>query len=157
MGEASQDAMKAMEERAAKRAGSGALDLSQVSDGFEKLSINFDPEDEMSEEEMRQADPLGYQPMSEQYMFELKETTFPGAIATISKVGLLIVLGVVTGFIIISTDKLVRDLYVDQGMLPTKEDIAKAQSSGLEMAQELTKKTSSPGAVSSGGLPDISP
>lgn len=157
MDAASNDAMKAMEARAAKRAGSGALDLTQISDGFENLAINFDPEDEMTEEQMREADPLGYKPVSEQYMYELQETTFPGALATISKVALLIVLGVVTGTLIITTDKTVRDIYVSRGYLPSKEDIANAQSSGIEVANELTKKTVSPGAVSTGSLPDISP
>jgi hypothetical protein len=46
----------------------GGLDLSQVTDGYDKLSINYEPEDEMTEDEMRQADALGFQPWSEQYL-----------------------------------------------------------------------------------------
>jgi hypothetical protein len=156
MGEASTDALKEAEKRAQKRDGGGSfggLDLSQVSDGYEKLSINYEPEDEMSEEEMRTADPLGFQPWSEQYSFELKQSTFPDTVATLSKVALLIVLGLVTGFLIITTDKLVRNFYVDEGLLPSPEDVARAQSSGMEMAKELTKATISPGT----SLPDLSP
>jgi hypothetical protein len=157
MGQASTDALKEAEKRAQKRDGGGSfggLDLSQISDGgYEKLSINYEPEDEMTEDEMRTADPLGFQPWSEQYAFELKESTFPDAVATLSKVALLIVLGLGTGFLIITTDKLVRNFYVDEGLLPSPEDVARAQSSGMEMAKELTKATVSPGT----SLPDLSP
>ena len=155
---ASQDALREVEKRAAQRGGSvgssfAGLDLSKVSDGgYEKLSINYDPEDEMTEQEMRQADPLGFQPVLDQYTFELKETTFPDLGTTISKVGLLIALGLVTGLLIINTDKTVRNFYVVQGLLPSPEDVAAAQTSGMEMAKELVQGTTSPSNLQ---LPDI--
>jgi hypothetical protein len=140
-----------VEQRAAQRGSSnmfsGMVDLSKVTsseNSFDKLSINYDPEDEMTEEEMRLADPLGYQPVLEQYLFELKETTFPNLTTTVSKVGLLIALGFVTGALILQTDQTVRALYVQRGMLPSPEDIRVAQSSGLELAKELVKDTTSP-------------
>ena len=153
---ASQDALKEVEKRAAQRGSSssfGGLDLSKITDGgYEKLSINYEPEEEMTEEEMRQADPLGFQPALEQYKFELKETTFPDAGTTLAKVGLLIALGLVTGLLIINTDKTVRNLYVSQGLLPSADDVRAAQTSGMEMAKELVQGTTSPTNLQ---LPDI--
>lgn len=155
MGQASTGALEEAEKRASMRNAKGSfggLDLSQVSDGgYEKLSINYEPEDDMTEEEMRTADPLGFQPWSEQYSYELQESTFPNVSATLSKVALLIVLGVGTGTLIITTDKLVRQFYVDSGLLPSPADIQRAQDSGMEMAKELTKTTITPG-----NLPDLS-
>jgi hypothetical protein len=142
---ASTDALAEVEARAANRGGGssfGGLDLSQVTDGYDKLSINYEPEDEMTEDEMRQADALGFQPWSEQYLYELKESTFPDLVTTVSKVGLLIVLGIITGFLIITTDKTVKEFYVNQGILPSPADVEKAQQSGMQMATELSTSPS---------------
>jgi hypothetical protein len=131
--------------RAAMRGGSGSsmggLDLSKVSDGSSQiLSINYDPEDEMTEEEKLASDPLGYKPFTEQLNFELGETTFPDIGATFSRVVLLVALAFSTGFLIIETDALVRELYMSKGFIPRPEDIMNAKDAGLKLSQELAAK-----------------
>jgi hypothetical protein len=150
MQEASKEAIAAAAQRAQQRTQTsfGGLDLSKISNDYEKLSINYEPEDEMTEEEMRAADPLSFEKsFPQQLIYELNETTFPNLGATLSKVALLIGLGAITGLLIVGTDRGVRDFYVSQGLLPSAEDIQKAQQAGLKAAQELTK----PGTT----LPDL--
>jgi hypothetical protein len=143
--------------RAAMRGGSssGGLDLSKVSDGSSQiLSINYDPEDELTEEEKKSSDPLGYKPFQEQMNFELGETTFPDVGATFSRVVLLVALAFSTGFLIIETDSVVRELYMSKGFIPRPEDIMNAKDAGLKLSHELAAKVVE---KASGGLslPDV--
>ena len=145
--------------RAAMRSGSGGgggsrLDLSKISDGSSKiLSINYDPEDEMTQEEMESADPLGFKPFQEQMTFEFGQTTFPDLFSTFSRVVVLVIVAFTTGFLIITTDSLVREVMMAKGFIPRPEDIINAKEAGLALSQELAKKVA---ADSQGlSLPDI--
>lgn len=140
------------------------LDLSKVSDGSQQiLSINYEPEDEMTEEEMKTADPLGLESWKGQIQFELGETTFPDLPSTLSRVVLLVILAFTTGFLIISTDSLVRELMMSKGFIPRPEDIMNAKEAGLKLSQELAQKVimenAATAASNTGGwsLPDIGP
>jgi len=155
---ASQEKLKEYEERARARAASGSLDpkldLSKISEGIENLAINFDPEDQLSEEEKREADELGFKPFYEQMLYELGQSTFPDPFNVVLKIILILFLGASTAFTIIKTDSSVMDFYIAQGLLPSSQDVTDAQNKGLEMAQELTKTRSNPGNLD---LPDLSP
>lgn len=155
---ASRDQLKEYEERARARAAQGSLgaglDLSKISNSLEQLSINANPEDQLSEEEQRQADEIGFKPFYEQMLYELGQSTFPDPPAVVIKVILILILGFTTGFTIIKTDSTVMEFYKASGILPRQEDIIEAQNRGMEMAKELTKTTSNPGNID---LPELSP
>lgn len=169
--EESEESKKAVEE-AAERARQNilnqqsGLDLSQISDGSkEKLNVYYEPEDDMTEEEMKEADVLGQQPFLEQMSYEIGESTFPDPLAVTIKIVILAVSAVLSAIGVVNWDRAVRAFYKGQGILPTAEDIANAQQSGMQMAQELSNPTGAAAAVkaaaesaaSSGlNLPDLS-
>lgn len=142
----SKQAIEAMKARAAQRAGAGPLadmvDLSQVTYGSEEkksvLSIDYNPEDDLTDEQMERADPVGQLNIFEQLSTELKEILFPDVQTILFKVVLLVVLAVTSSTLILTTDHYVRELYEYFGILPTVEDIQAASENSMRLAQELT-------------------
>ena len=131
------EAIQAAQERAKqavenKMSGATQLDLSQItSDGprgeqDENIpTMFFEPEAEMSEEEMREADPDGQLSFIEQTMKEIKAATWPTPGAVIKEVVLLLVVGALSTVIIINWDNLLREFYTSVGLIPTEEQIMK--------------------------------
>ena len=129
------EAIQAAQERAKqavenKMSGATQLDLSQItSDGprgeqDENIpTMFFEPEAEMSEEEMREADPDGQLSFIEQTMKEIKAATWPTPGAVIKEVVLLLVVGALSTVIIINWDNLLREFYTSVGLIPTEEQI----------------------------------
>jgi hypothetical protein len=126
------EAIKQAEERAKQGIANGpnqGLDLSQISkDGpnseqDDKPSMFYDPESEMSEEEMKEADPTGQLTIPEQVSIEWAGATWPTVGAALKEVVLLVAIVLFTGGIIIGWDNVLRDLYTDLNFIPRAEDI----------------------------------
>jgi hypothetical protein len=127
----SAEAIKQAEERAKKGIADGPnpLDLSQISsvgpnsEQDDKPSMFYDVESEMSDEEMKEADPTGQLPIPEQVATEWKGATWPTVGAALKEVALLIAIAVFTGGLIVGWDNLLRDLYTSLDFIPRAEDI----------------------------------
>jgi preprotein translocase subunit SecE len=85
----------------------------------------YEPESEMTEEEMKEADPDGQQNFADQVMKEVNSATWPTPGAALREVGLLIAVVVATSAMIINWDNFLRDTYTNAGFIPTAEDIQK--------------------------------
>lgn len=157
----------------------GGLDLSQISSGTPKTqkqkwdeelpSMLYDPTDELTEEERREADKVGQLPFWEQGLNELQNAKWPDFASALREVVLMFVVVAFSGVLIIGWDKTLRGLYTDLGMIPRKEDIP-GQLEGLalpegftngmneadlaKMTEEMNEKSSSAGD-SSNGSPSI--
>ena len=118
----------------------GGLDLSQIrteatpsrsssspfadEDG-EVPSMFYEPDDELSEQEKAEADPLGQKSISEQLMYEFQQVKWPAPGSALREVGLMFVIVAITGGLIIGWDKVLRELYTDSlHFIPSKEDMA---------------------------------
>ena len=132
----SAEAIQAAQERAASGiANQGGnfqqLDLSQISSEAPRGEDNkmpamfYNPEDEMTEEEMIEADPDGQLSIPEQIMKEINAATWPTPVAALKEVGLLIAVVVLTAAAIIGWDNFLRETYTSFGFIPTPEDIMK--------------------------------
>lgn len=124
------------------------VDLSQVtydsplsSKNKNLLSIEYNPEDELTDEQMARVDPLSAEPIWTQMLEELKTVVFPDLATALGKVVLLIVLGAGSAVLILSADSLIRQLYESNGILPTIADIEAAKENNLRLAEELSKST----------------
>lgn len=127
------EAIKEAEERAKLAAENGppqALDLSQISTVGPSSSAKddvpsmfYEPEDDMSEDDIKEADPTGQLSIQEQFATEIGAATWPTAANTLKRVGLLLALAFFTGGIIIGADIFLRDFYTNLNLIPRKEDI----------------------------------
>eukprot|EP00339_Tiarina_fusa_P002805 CAMPEP_0116998254 /NCGR_PEP_ID=MMETSP0472-20121206/1392_1 /TAXON_ID=693140 ORGANISM="Tiarina fusus, Strain LIS" /NCGR_SAMPLE_ID=MMETSP0472 /ASSEMBLY_ACC=CAM_ASM_000603 /LENGTH=287 /DNA_ID=CAMNT_0004697355 /DNA_START=78 /DNA_END=941 /DNA_ORIENTATION=- len=125
--------IQAAQERAKESIANGGaagdiLDLSQISDtaprGQDEVPAMFyDPEAEMSEAEMVEADPVGQMSILDQVSKELSESTFPTPFAALKEVFLLIFIILFTAFVITQWDSFLRDVYTGFGFIPTQEEI----------------------------------
>lgn len=131
----SADAILAAEERA-KSGITGEsfqqqLDLSKISREAPRgeddtgPAMFYDPENEMTEEEMQEADPDSQLSIPDQAMKEINAATWPAPGAALKEVGVLIVVVILTAGIIIGWDNFLRELYTNLGFIPTTEDIQK--------------------------------
>ena len=126
----SAEAIKAAEERARARIADGgfqALDLSQIttqasSSSQDENSIFFEPEEEMSEEEIKEGDPVGQLSIQEQVKAELSAAIWPTFGAAMKKAGIILIIGAVTCFFVVEWNDLVRDLFMNVGLIPRPED-----------------------------------
>ena len=107
----------------------GGLDLSQISstgprgeDG-DVPAMFYEPENEMSEEEMKEADPDGQLPIPEQVANEIAQSSWPTPFAALKEVFLLIFIVLATAFGIVNFDSLMRETYMNLGILPRPEDV----------------------------------
>ena len=112
---ATADAIKQRELRAKNMAGAPdpELDMSV----FEKRLLS-NPEDELSEEEQAEIDPIGQLSFFEQSIDELKNTAFPGPGEVLKTVGFMIIIGGFSSLVILKADVVLRQLYVDWGFIP---------------------------------------
>ena len=112
---ATADAIKQRELRAKNMAGAPdpELDMSV----FEKRLLS-NPEDELSEEEQAEIDPIGQLSFFEQAIDELKNTAFPGPGEVLKTVGFMIIIGGFSSLVILKADEVLRQLYVDWGFIP---------------------------------------
>jgi preprotein translocase subunit SecE len=116
--------------------GSGVLDLSQISQTAPRgqdddtPAMFYEPSDDMSDEEMIEADPDGQMSIPDQFMKEMSEATWPTPTAAVKEVFLLVVIVLVTAGLIIGWDDFLRGFYTNLGFIPRPEDI---QSGGENM------------------------
>jgi hypothetical protein len=121
---------RAKESVANRGQGGDILDLSQISSTSprgqddETPAMFYDPEKEMSEAEMLEADPDGEMSIQDQVMKEVSESTWPTAGAAFKEVFLLIFIVLATAFGVIQWDTFLRDTYTNLGFIPTKEELA---------------------------------
>lgn len=106
------------------------LDLSQITqtkprgpDDDNIADIFYEPENEMSEEEMKEADPLGQKTLLEQAKAEIAETIWPTPFAALKEVAILVVAIAFTAGLIIGWDNVLRNFYTDIGLIPGPEDL----------------------------------
>ena len=133
----SKEAIKEAEERAkagvANRGAGGEmetmLDLTQISQTAprgqddETPAMFYEPETEMTEEEMKEADPDGQMPILDQVRKELSLATWPTPAKAIKEIALLLFIFVFTSALIINWDNFLRNFYTDLGFIPRPEDI----------------------------------
>ena len=110
------------------------LDLSQISTGEEKGSkgakwdenlptMMYDPADYLTAEEQAEADQVGQLPLWEQFLVEMKASTWPDFGAVLQRLALLTAIIGLSGALIINFDAALRDIYTGLGMIPRPEDI----------------------------------
>jgi len=156
--------VKELQDRVAKQtlaARSGGFDLSEFTDEFEAPKITkkkeIDYEKEMTEEERREADPLGFEPIWKWFYEETKEIEWSGWKRTV-EVGIKLAIFSKAGeYLLISSDARIEQFMLDVGKFPTKMDIDAARSQRLEMAKELANEATNPGNLNNLNLPPISP
>ncbi|KAL3934875.1 MAG: hypothetical protein SGBAC_009501 [Bacillariaceae sp.] len=131
------DAIQAAQERAKSAVENGAsgfsqLDLSQITEDGPRgeqdenvPAMFFDPEAEMTKEEMIEADPDGQLSFFEQFQKEVSEATWPTPGAALKEVAVLLITGALSTVIIINWDNFLRDFYTNVGMIPKEEEIMK--------------------------------
>eukprot|EP00429_Kryptoperidinium_foliaceum_P004053 CAMPEP_0176007070 /NCGR_PEP_ID=MMETSP0120_2-20121206/3043_1 /TAXON_ID=160619 /ORGANISM="Kryptoperidinium foliaceum, Strain CCMP 1326" /LENGTH=295 /DNA_ID=CAMNT_0017339819 /DNA_START=62 /DNA_END=949 /DNA_ORIENTATION=- len=133
----SKEMIKEKEERVKAALESGAdmsqmsqmLDLSQISstaprgEDEDKPSIFYEPEDDMTEEEMKEADPDGFKSIPDWAMKELSLTTWPSPLAALKEVAILIAAVALTTTFIVNWDAFLREFYTNLGFIPRPEDI----------------------------------
>ena len=112
---ATADAIKQRELRAKNMA--GAPDPSLDMSVFERRLLS-NPEDELSEEEQARIDPVGQLSFFEQAIDELKKTAFPGPMEVLKTVGFMIIIGGFSSLVILKSDEILRQLYIDWGFIP---------------------------------------
>lgn len=112
---ATADAIKQRELRAKNMAGAPdpELDMSV----FEKRLLS-NPEDELSEEEQAEIDPIGQLSFFEQAIDELKKTAFPGPGEVFKTVGFMFIIGGFSSLVILKSDEILRQLYINWGFIP---------------------------------------
>ena len=136
-----QEALKAREERAkarmdALRAGQpvddtfGGIDLSQISQEAPRggnadnlPSMFYEPELEMTKEEMAEADPVGQLPIYDQVVDTIKTATWPSITRVTKDVFILTVSILVSALLLVGWDGLLRDTYTGLGLIPTPEQV----------------------------------
>jgi hypothetical protein len=112
----------------------GGLDLSKISDRAppgkastydENLpSMFYDPEDDLTQEEQDEVDPVRKQDVLKQAMSELSQAKWPGLAAAGREVVVLIIVVAVTAVVIIQWDLFLRNIYTTAGFIPSKDDLA---------------------------------
>merc|ERR1711937_1074695 len=130
----------------------GGLDFSELTDFRppEDRKITVDVEDLMTEEEKREADPLGYEPIWKWFYEELRQVEWKGWGRTLEVAIKLGIFAVITEKALTGFDGLLENVMLATGKYPTRADIDRARNQRLQMAKELTN----PGSLN---LPPISP
>mmetsp|Transcript_39175 Transcript_39175/g.94723 ORF Transcript_39175/g.94723 Transcript_39175/m.94723 type:complete len:341 (-) Transcript_39175:80-1102(-) len=137
----SEEAQKQMEERAkariaAARAGEslddtfGGIDLSQISQEAPRgsnadnlPSMFYEPESEMSKEEMAEADPVSQMSVYDQFIDTVQTATWPSGSRVIKDVAILVTTILLSGLILVGWDGLLRETYTNFGLIPTPEAV----------------------------------
>ncbi|CAB9513260.1 expressed unknown protein [Seminavis robusta] len=123
---------RARNQAANRAAGGGSnLDLSQISTGDEPKkksdwdesmpAMMYDPADELTEEEQKEADKVGQLPIWQQFMEEVQASQWPDLGSVIREMGVIAAVVVVTAALIINWDGFLRTFYTDLGLIPSPE------------------------------------
>jgi hypothetical protein len=120
--------------RAAAEESFGGLDLSKISDkAMESKSsmwdesmptMFYDPEEEMTQEDKEEADPLMKENPLGQAQFELSQGVWPSLGSALLQVFFMIIAVIASTYGLVAWDGLLRKLYINIGFIPTKEAIA---------------------------------
>jgi len=119
------------------------LDLSQITmdaprDQDDDLpAIMYDPAKDMTEEEMKEADPLGFEPIPAQVMAVVKKGEFPSFGDSVIQVFILVAAIFVTGLIIVSWDDVMRGLAIEYMKVPKPGEAAKSME-GMVLPDDPT-------------------
>lgn len=116
-----------------------SLDLSQIRGNIPQNmpSMLYDPEDEMTQEERIQVDPVSQLSLLKQAENELSNAKWPKFGNALREVVIMFLVVGVTAAIIIFWDKFLRDFYTSNGLIPSSEDI-KMRFEGLELPEGWT-------------------
>ena len=127
------DYIQAAQERAKLAIENGGmpdmLDLSQISSTAPRgkkddvPDMFYEPEDEMTEAEMIEADPDGQLPLLEQAMKEIGLADWPTPLEAFKEVFLVLGLMFFSCVLITQWDGFLRDVYTGLGFIPRPEDI----------------------------------
>lgn len=117
---ATQEAIKSATQKAmaGEQASTPTVDLSKFNEGL----LN-DPEDELTDEQMKEIDKVGQMNIIEQVKEELKNTRFPTPDATLKQAGLMVVIFLVTATVILKVDEFLRFQYTDWGFIPKSGEV----------------------------------
>lgn len=116
---ATQEAIKMATQKAmAGESSAPTVDLSKLSD-----SIMGEPEEELTEEQMKEIDKVGQLSLWEQVLEEAKNTKFPSPEATLKQAALMVVIFVVTATLILKADELLRYQYTEWGFIPRAGEV----------------------------------
>lgn len=85
--------------------------------------LDSSEEDELTEEQKLEIDPISKESIFEQAMNEIKNTKFPTAGATLKQAGLMVAIFLVTAGIILKVDEALRIQITDWGFIPKPNDI----------------------------------
>mmetsp|Transcript_16543 Transcript_16543/g.45585 ORF Transcript_16543/g.45585 Transcript_16543/m.45585 type:complete len:338 (+) Transcript_16543:272-1285(+) len=155
------------------------LDLSKISSEAPRgpdedlPAMMYDPTDDMTQEEMEEADPIGFKPWNEQVAWVIDKAEFPTPLSVLGETIVTIITVVVTAVIFTQWDELCRQAAFNFDFVPRPEEVAKSlegmlmpgdtvlgmgaeSMSGqemLKMLQDGTKETIK--AVQDGTIKDI--
>lgn len=115
---ATQEAIKMATQRAQGLEETPTVDLSKF--GGDMMG---DPEDELTDDQMKAIDKVGQLPIWEQVLEELKNTKFPSPSATLKQAVLMIVIFVVSATVILKADEFLRFQYTDWGFIPKSGEV----------------------------------
>ena len=115
---ATAEAIKKAEMRAKNMAQADDPDLDMSV--FEKRLLS-NPEDELTDEEMAQIDPVGQMNPVQQALEELGQTKFPGPLDVAKTVGFMAVIFAISAFVILKSDEILRELYTNWGFIPAPD------------------------------------
>ncbi len=116
---ATQEAIKMATQKAmaGEQASTPTVDLSKFNDSLDN------PEDELTDEQMKEIDKVGQMSIIDQVKEELKNTRFPSPGATLKQAGLMVVIFLVTATIILKVDEFLRFQYQDWGFVPKSGEV----------------------------------
>jgi hypothetical protein len=154
------------------------LDLSQISSEAPRgaddnlPAMLYDPANDMTQEEMEEADPTGFLPIPEQIKWVLSKAQFPSLGSAFVETIILVVTVTVSAVVITQWDELMREIAFNFKMVPRPEEVASSMegmimpddpvlgmgtsvsgSDMLKMLQEGTQETLK--AVKDGTIKDI--
>ena len=112
-----------------------ALDLTKIRGNIPENmpTVLYDPEDEMSQEERNQVDPVGQTSILAQFQNELSNAKWPTMGAVFREVAIMLVVVASTAALIIFWDRFLRDFYTNElHLIPTKEEMT-TRFEGLEL------------------------
>jgi hypothetical protein len=86
-------------------------------------SFFSDDEEELSKEEQEQVDPLMKESMWDQAASVISTAKWPTPLTATKRVVTILVVGALSVLLVVGWDKFLRQLYLDIGLVPTKEQI----------------------------------
>ena len=145
------------------------LDLSQITsdaprgkdDGLPAVMYNV--EDDMTEEEMAEADPMGLKPWNEQLVWVFSKAKFPSFFDALSETAILAATVIITGYTVANWDGLMKEIAFNYQGVPRPDAVVEAMDgleaptlSGAEMLKFLQEGSQQfTEAVKDGSIKDI--